>query len=159
MSMSRDRIGKDFVGVATPFYCCDNQGRILFQLRSSETRDESGRWDSGSGKLEKGLSLEKNVKKEVKEELGAECSIFDRLPAHGVFREHEGEKTHWLVIPFFVKVESEEVSISEPEKIDELRWAEPGNFPKPLHKGFKRTFRNYREKFEDVLKRERGGDK
>ncbi len=149
--MNRERLGKDVIGVAKPFYCCDSRGRILFQLRSSKTRDESGRWDPGSGKLEKGLELEENVRKEIKEELGAGCEIFDRLPAHGVFREHEGESTHWLAIPFFAKVDSKEVEINEPEKIDDLKWAKPGNFPEPLHTGFKGTFEEYMEKFETAL--------
>lgn len=143
--------GKDYIGVSTPFFCLNGDGEILFQLRGEQTRDESGRWDPGSGKLEKGLRLEENVKKEVKEELNAECEVIDRIPAHGIFREHEGEETHWLVAPFFVKVDAEEVEINEPEKIDELRWVEPGNLPEPLHRGFRTTFTEHREKFEKVI--------
>lgn len=143
--------GKDYIGVSTPFFCLNGDGKILFQLRGEQTRDESGRWDPGSGKLEKRLRLEENVKKEVKEELNAECEVIDRIPAHGIFREHEGEETHWLVVPFFVKVDAEEVEINEPEKIDELKWAEPENFPEPLHRGFRTTFTEHREKFEKVI--------
>ncbi len=143
--------GKDFVGVATPFYCLDEEGNILFQKRSSKTRDESGRWDPGSGKLEKGLTLEENVKKEVREEVGAEAEVIGRIPAHGIFREHEGEDTHWLAICFFVKVNRDTVRLNEPEKIEELQWAEIGDFPEPLHKGFKQTFEQYREKFKEIV--------
>ena len=149
--MEKPAPGKDYIGISTPFFCVNDSGEILFQLRGKETRDESGRWDPGSGKLEKGLELEENVKKEVREELNTECAVIDRLPAHGIFREHEGEKTHWLVAPFFVKVDEEEVEINEPDKIEELKWAEPGDFPEPLHTGFKDTFNTYREKFEQVL--------
>jgi len=149
--MSELEPGKDYVGTATPFYCIDGDGRILFQKRSSKTRDESGRWDPGSGKLEKGLTLEENVKKEVREELGAEAEIIGRLPAHGIFRKHEGSETHWLAACFFVTVDSDEVEINEPEKIDELKWAEIGNFPEPLHIGFASTFEEYREHFEEVV--------
>ncbi len=149
--------GKDYIGVSTPFFCVNGSGEILFQLRGTETRDESGRWDPGSGKLEKGLELEENVKKEVREELNTECTIIDRLPAHGIFREHKGEKIHWLVAPFFVKVDEKDVEINEPEKIEELTWAEPGNFPQPFHTGFDTTFSRYREKFEQVLEKVRNG--
>lgn len=150
--------GKDYVGVSTPFFCVNESGEMLFQLRGSETRDESGRWDPGSGKLEKGLKLQQNVEKEVREELNAECTIIDRLPAHGIFREHRGEKTHWLVAPFFVKLDKEEVEINEPDKIEELKWAEPGNFPEPLHRGFSKTFSSHREKFEQVLEEVKSGE-
>ncbi|MFB6116167.1 MAG: NUDIX domain-containing protein [Candidatus Nanosalina sp.] len=143
--------GKDYIGISTPFFCLNGDGEILFQLRGEKTRDESGRWDPGSGKLEKGLTLKENVRKEVREELNTECEIIDSIPAHGIFREHEGEETHWLVAPFFVKVDPEEVEINEPEKIDELRWAEPGDFPEPLHTGFRDTFESYRERFEKVI--------
>lgn len=150
--MSGAKPGKDYVGVATPFYCLDSNGCILFQKRSSNTRDESGRWDPGSGKLEKGLTLEENVKKEVKEELSADAEIIGRLPAHGIFREHEGEDTHWLAACFFVRVDRDEVKLNEPEKIDELKWAEIGDFPEPIHTGFKDTFDEYREQFEEIVK-------
>jgi 8-oxo-dGTP pyrophosphatase MutT (NUDIX family) len=145
--------GKDYIGISTPFFCLNDQGEILFQLRGEQTRDESGRWDPGSGKLEKGLTLEENVKKEVHEELDAECEIIDRVPAHGIFREHEGEETHWLVVPFFVRVDQEQVEINEPEKIEELRWAKLGDFPEPLHKGFESTFKSYEQKFEKIIDR------
>ncbi|MFB6193238.1 MAG: NUDIX domain-containing protein [Candidatus Nanohaloarchaea archaeon] len=143
--------GKDHVGVSTPFYCVNKKGEILFQLRGEKTRDESGRWDPGSGELEKGLTLKENVKKEVKEELNAECEIIDRLPSHGIFREHEGRETHWVVAPFFVKVDPGDVEINEPEKIEKLKWASLGGFPQPLHTGFRETFERYREEFEEVV--------
>ena len=149
--MPRTKPGKDYVGITTPFYCIDEEGKILFQKRSNKARDESGRWDPGSGELEKGLTLEENVRKEVKEEVGAEAQTIGRIPPHGIFREDEGEDTHWLAVSFFVKVNRDNVEINEPEKIDELEWAELGEFPQPLHKGFKQTFSEYREKFEDII--------
>ena len=53
--------GIDYIGVSTPFYCHDGQGNFLFHKRSQKCRDEQGRWDTGSGKLEFGLTVEENV--------------------------------------------------------------------------------------------------
>jgi 8-oxo-dGTP diphosphatase len=144
--------GKDFVGVATPFYCLDEKGRILMQKRGQATRDERGRWDPGSGRLEKDLTMEENVKKEVREELGARCKIDEKLPPHSIFREQEGAKTHWLVIPFFVRVEPGEVEINESDKISELKWVTIDELPEPLHSGFKYTFEKYKPVFKRKLK-------
>jgi 8-oxo-dGTP pyrophosphatase MutT (NUDIX family) len=72
MSMN---IGVDFIGITTPFYCHDGNGNILMHKRSSNCRDEQGRWDAGSGKLEQSLSLEENVLQEVLEEYGCKGEI------------------------------------------------------------------------------------
>ncbi len=55
------KIGFDYCGITTPFYCHDGNGNILMHKRTKECRDEHERWDTGSGKLEFDLSLEENV--------------------------------------------------------------------------------------------------
>src|SRR4051812_21604994 len=114
--------GIDYIGISTPFYCNDGQGNFLFHKRGKNSRDEQGKWDPGGGKLEFGLTLEENVLKEVLEEYNCKGIIQEALPAHTVLRELDGKKTHWLAIPFFVKVNREEVKNNEPEKIEELGW-------------------------------------
>ncbi len=118
-------IGIDFIGVTTPFYCNDGKGNFLLHKRSIECRDEQGRWDTGSGKLEFGLALEENVLKEVFEEYGCVGEIQERLPAHDIFRDQSGVKTHWVAVPFFIKVNRDEAKNNEPEKIDEIGWLAP----------------------------------
>lgn len=145
--------GKDYIGVATPFYCLDGEGRMLFQKRGNGTRDERGTWDPGGGKLKKGLELEQNVKREVREELNTDCEVLDSLPPHSSFPEdrEKEEQSHWVVVPFFIRVDPEKVEINEPEKIEKLEWRKLNNFPEPLHSGFKETFRRYRKQFEARL--------
>jgi 8-oxo-dGTP diphosphatase len=141
-------IGLDYAGVTTPFYCNDGKGNFLFHKRSKNCRDEQGHWDPGSGKLDFGIALEENVLKEVKEEYGCEGEIQEKLPAHDIFREINGKKTHWVAIPFFIKVKPEEIKNNEPEKIDELGWFKLNNLPQPLHEGFFFTFTKYSEYFK-----------
>ena len=101
----------------------------------------------GGGRLEFGLTPEENVLKEVKEEYGCKGVIQKGIPPHTLIRMNKGKKTHWIVFPFFIKVKRSEVKINEPEKIDELGWFRLNKLPKPLHTGFKRTFKHYRKHF------------
>jgi 8-oxo-dGTP pyrophosphatase MutT (NUDIX family) len=39
-----------------------------------------------------------------------------------VFREHNGQKTHWIMFDFKVQVKPEMVKNGEPHKFDELKW-------------------------------------
>jgi 8-oxo-dGTP pyrophosphatase MutT (NUDIX family) len=145
------KIGVDFVGITTPFYCHDGNGNILMHKRTEACRDEHGRWDTGSGKLEFDLSLEENVLQEVLEEYGCTGEIIGRLPAHDIFRDHEGQKTHWIAVPFFIKVNPQEVKNGEPHKIEEIKWFSIKELPDPLHTGFAQTFNKYKTDFEKVF--------
>lgn len=142
------KIGLDFVGVTTPFYCTDGNGNFLFHKRSENCRDEQGRWDPGAGKVDFGVSLEENVLREISEEYGCAGKIMERLPAHDIFRENDGKKTHWIAIPFFVLVDPKEVRNNEPEKIDEIGWFRLSALPEPLHSGFRISFTTYKEFFD-----------
>ncbi len=140
--------GIDYIGITTPFYCHNGNGLFLLHKRSENCRDEHGRWDSGSGKLEFGMTPEENVLKEVMEEYGCKGEIEEHLPAHSLFRQHEGKKTHWISIPFVIKVNPKEVKNNEPEKIVEIGWFSLDNLPQPLHTGFNFTLNAYKEHFD-----------
>jgi len=142
------KIGIDYVGVSTPFYCHDGKGNFLLHKRSEKCRDEHHRWDPGSGKLEHGLSIQENILKEVLEEYGCRGEVEEILPAHDVFREQNGMKTHWIAVPAFVKVDPKEVKKNEPEKILEIGWFTLDNLPTPLHTGFEHTFKLFRSYFD-----------
>ena len=147
------KAGIEYIGITTPFYCHDGNGNILIHKRSNNCRDEKGRWDAGSGQLEINLSVEENVLKEVLEEYGCHGQIEGRLPAHDLFREEDGVKTHWLAAPFFIKVNPDEVRIGEPDKINEIKWCAIGDFPEPIHRGFEYTFKKYKKYFEEYFKK------
>ncbi|MFW5853623.1 MAG: NUDIX domain-containing protein [Patescibacteria group bacterium] len=146
------KIGIDYIGITTPFYCHDGRGNFLFHKRSKNCRDEHLCWDLGSGKLDHGFSLEENVLKEVEEEYGCKGILGEQLPPHDIFREHNGQKTHWIAVPFFVVVKPNEVVLNEPEKMLELGWFTLNNLPTPIHSGFEYTFNRYRDYFDKYLK-------
>jgi ADP-ribose pyrophosphatase YjhB (NUDIX family) len=140
--------GIDFVGISTPFYCNDGQGNFLLHKRSNKTRDDHGTWDTGGGKLDWGLLPAENVLKEVLEEYGCQGTIQEALAYYTIFREWEGKKTHWLALPFFIKVNPHEVKNNEPEKIDEIGWFRLENFPEPLHPGVRKSIIENKTYFE-----------
>jgi 8-oxo-dGTP diphosphatase len=147
------KIGFDYIGITTPFYCTDGKGRILMHKRSTNCRDEHGRWDPGSGKLEQSLSLEQNALQEVKEEYGCDGKVIGTLPAHDIFREQNGVTTHWVAVPFFVLIdEPEKAKIGEPDKMGEIGWFTLDSLPEPIHTGFAHTLSLYRKEFEKILK-------
>jgi 8-oxo-dGTP diphosphatase len=145
------RPGKDYVAITTPFYCLDESGRLLMHRRGKACRDEHGRWDTGSGKLEVGLDFEENVLKEVQEEYGCVGVIIDSCPMHHIRRELDGEMSHWLAVPFFVRVNPDMVRIMEPDKMSEIGWFRLDSLPSPLHTGFNYTLNHYYLKFFDHM--------
>lgn len=140
--------GIDYVGITTVFFCHDGKGNFLFHKRSNKTRDEHGKWDTGSGKLEHGLTLQENVLKEVLEEYGCKGEIQEELPPLDVFREHNGAKTHWLAVLFFILVDPAEAKNNEPDKMEEIGWFKVGEFPKPLHSGLEIQLGQFSSRFE-----------
>ncbi|MEK7646480.1 MAG: NUDIX domain-containing protein [Patescibacteria group bacterium] len=145
--------GFEYIGIATPFYCHDGKGNLLMHKRTTACRDEHERWDTGSGQLEHGLSLEENVLKEVLEEYGCKGEIEGSVPAHDIFREQHGQHTHWVVAPFFVRVNPDEVKNNEPHKMEEISWFTLDTLPQPLHSGFAYTFKKYTDHFRKHIKK------
>ena len=140
--------GIDYVGITTVFFCHDGKGNFLFHKRGQGCRDEQGRWDMGSGKLDHGLTLRENVLKEIEEEYGCKGVIQEELPPLDIFREHNGNKTHWLAILFFVLVDPKEVRNNEPDKMEEVKWFRLDEFPSPLHSGLQKQLSIFKDRFE-----------
>lgn len=143
--------GVDYIGVTTPFYCHDGQGKFVMHKRSKNCRDEIGTWDFGGGQVEFGETLEQCVFREVREEYGCKGEITGCIPAHDIFRVQNGIKTHWLVVPFFVLVDPKHIRINEPHKVDDLDWFTLDAFPSPLHSGVQMTLAKYRNLFEEQI--------
>ncbi|MFZ5391146.1 MAG: NUDIX domain-containing protein [Patescibacteria group bacterium] len=143
--------GFDYIGVGTPFFCHDGRGNWLLHKRSSNCRDEIGVWDPGSGQIEFGQDIKISLLREIKEEYGCSGEIQKQLPTINLIRNHQGRLTHWLQVPFIVKVNPREVKIGEPTKMLEIGWFKLDKLPKPLHSGFVYILANYREYFTKYL--------
>jgi ADP-ribose pyrophosphatase YjhB (NUDIX family) len=137
------RKGFDYVGVTTVTICHDGKGNYVLHKRSNVCRDEHGKWDCGGGGLEFGLSVEENLRKEIKEEYCTDVLELEFLGFRDVHREHNGEKTHWIALDYKVLVDPFKVKIGEPEKAVELGWFKLSEFPKDLHSQFPLFLDNY----------------
>ena len=147
------KAGIDYIAITTPFYCTDGKGLFVLHKRGNRCRDEQGCWDFGGGKLEFGEDLAEGVLREVKEEYGVEGKILEQLPAISILRENHGTQTHWLAIPFFIKVDLKKVVINDADKIDQVGYFMLDELPDPLHSGARYTIKKYQKYFDKYKKK------
>jgi len=132
------RRGIDFIGVTCVFVCHDGQGNILMHKRSKNCRDEQGRWDTGGGAHEFGVTFEQTVTREIKEEYGADASDLRFLKVFDAHRTlSDGTPTHWVAVVYMALVDPKQVINNEPYKIDEIGWFKLDALPSPLHSQYK----------------------
>ncbi|MBU6323684.1 MAG: NUDIX domain-containing protein [Patescibacteria group bacterium] len=136
--------GKDYVGVTVAYYCHDGKGNYLFNKRGKNCRDEQGKWDCGAGKLEFGDSVEDTLRKEIREEYGAEVLEYEFLGYHDVFRKRDGAPIQWLTLAFRVRLNPAEARNNEPHKFDEIGWFTLDALPSPLHPQVEVELERYR---------------
>ena len=83
--------------------------------------------------MEFGESFEDTVRREVKEEYGADALAIEYVNTRNIIREHNGRMTHWVANLHLVRVDPAEVHNGDPEKIDEIGWFSIDNPPSPPH--------------------------
>ncbi|HUC01985.1 MAG TPA: NUDIX domain-containing protein [Candidatus Paceibacterota bacterium] len=127
--------GVDFVGITVCYLCHDGNGNVLLNKRGKNARDEQGKWDGGGGALELGDTVEKTLRKEIKEEFCTDVLDHTFLGYRDLHREHNGKKTYWLTLDFIVLVDRNKVKNGEPHKFDDIGWFTVKTLPAPLHSG------------------------
>lgn len=140
--------GVDFVGVTVSYFCHDGKGNFLMAKRTNKCRDEWERWDTGGGGIEVGDTIEGTLKKEIKEEYCTDVLKSEFLGYDEVFREHEGQKTHWLSFRFKVLVDPAKAANGEPHKFSEIGWFQLDNLPPvdELHSQLPTAIEKYKDK-------------
>jgi 8-oxo-dGTP pyrophosphatase MutT (NUDIX family) len=114
--------GIDYPGINVTYLCHDGTGRFVMALRSERCRDEHHKWDIGGGGIETGDSIEETLRREIKEEYGADVLGFEFLGIRELFRIHQGKKTHWIALDYKVLVDANQVKNGEPHKFDKVHW-------------------------------------
>lgn len=108
----------------------NGKGEYLLQQRAN-TSYMNGYWDfSGSGHLERGETLRESVVREAEEECGMKVSL-ESLKLVQVLQHDVGD---WPYVDFlFVSDDFEgEASTNEAEKVVNLQWFKPEDFPEKL---------------------------
>lgn len=139
--------GIDYIGVTASYLAHDGEGNYVMTKRGKNCRDEHGCWDFGGGGVDLGDTVEETIIKEVKEELDADVLEIKFLGYLDIFREQEGQKTHWISMEFLVRVDPSQVKNNEPHKFDDIAWVRLDNLPTPLHSMTPLSL----EKFKDQL--------
>jgi 8-oxo-dGTP diphosphatase len=148
----RQHKGVSFVGITTWFLCHDGSGEFVLAKRGKNARDEHGRWEIGGGGLKVGATAEENVRREVKEEYGADATSINFLGYRDLFRKlDDGTPTHWLALDFSVRVDRTQIKNNEPETFDEVGWFTLENLPAPLHSQWPIYFKKYEKTIRQIL--------
>ena len=138
--------GINYVGVCIVYFCHDGEGNFLLSKRKETCRDEHGRWDPGGGGLEFGDSVDKTLRKEIKEEYCTDVLSHEFLGYRDVHRMHNGKKTHWIALDFKVHVDKNKVRNGEPHKFDEVKWFSLSRLPRPVHSQFPHFLELYKNR-------------
>lgn len=140
--------GIDYIGVTVSYLCHDGNGNFLLNKRSVNCRDEHGAWDFGGGGLEFGQTVDECLKQEILEEYCTDIVSSEFLGYLDIFREMNGEKTHWVSLEFLVEVDRSKVKNGEPHKFDEIGWFRLDNLPTPAHSTQKGMLKRFKDKLQ-----------
>jgi len=100
----------------------EKDGNILVTQRSHERGHKPGEWETLTGRVNQGETLEDAVHREVKEEVGLEVDVIKPFYTYQFFRGKE--KIEHLGISFHCKYKSGEVTLDGNEQID-YKWVSP----------------------------------
>lgn len=123
--------GVDFIGVAVGAMMFNEKGELFLSKRSQLAKNERGCWGIPGGTVEFGETLQKAIKREIREEFGIDIRILEQFPAadHIISKE----KQHWVPTTFLVAVKTGQTPrIMEPKKCDAIGWFPLEKLPQPL---------------------------
>jgi len=109
----------------------NERAEILLLLRSANSRNDCGLWSQPGGAIDSTLDMSevvihKNVKREIKEEIGVEIDIEAFLTT--TCQELEGEK--WIAYSYRASISKGIPMLCEVTKHDDLRWFPINGVPK-----------------------------
>ena len=140
------RKGVDFTGVTVCMFCHDGAGSICLNKRSTNCRDEHGRWDICGGSADFGENVENTIQKELSEEYNAKPLEIEFLGFRDVHRtDEQGKKTHWIGLDFKIRIDPKSVKNGEPHKFEDIQWFPIKNLPSPLHSQLPNFLKRYKD--------------
>jgi len=125
-------MGKQYSRVGVGVMIINSEGKILLCLRQGS--HGAGEWSFPGGGIEFGDTMEKTVKKEVKEETNLEVDNLE-LVSVADERRYLNEGKQYVMIGFKVNSFSGELKLMEPDKFVEWNWFSLDNLPSPLFSG------------------------
>ncbi len=133
--------GKDYIGVGCGAFILNEQEEVLLQLRNKAPEKEY--WSIPGGKVELFETFEQAVKREVKEETGAEVEVIGLLGmCNHIIRN---EQRHWVSPSYLCKIVKGEPRIMEPTKHLDMKWFSLDNLPEKITITTQEAISNYRK--------------
>jgi molecular chaperone GrpE (heat shock protein) len=131
------------VGVSA--YIFNNKGELLL-TRSPKWNNS---WVVPGGKVEFGESMEKTLKREMKEELNLDISGLEYLTTIELNRTKERPDLHMVVNEFVARADNQEVIINDEHSAYEWRMPEEWLKEKDLYPGIKEIIEYYLNEFKN----------
>jgi 8-oxo-dGTP diphosphatase len=132
--------GIDFIGVGVGAVIVD-KGRILLLLRRKSP--EEGSWSIPGGSVEFGETIEDAVIREIKEELGIDCTIITLLRVTNHISPLNS--FHWVSPAFLVRVSAGTPKNIEMESHEDMQWFPIEDLPINLTITTRLALESYRE--------------
>lgn len=136
------QVSIDYIGIGTGGILINAKGEILLLKRKKAP--EANHWSIPGGAIEYGETAEEALIREIREEIGLECSSTHFLGYHDyiITREHR----HWISL-FFVLTNKElkEPINMEPDKHSSMQWFDLENLPMDLTKNTDQAITTYKE--------------
>ena len=143
--------GIDYNAIAVLCFCATEDGLWIVHKRGKKCKTPDV-WGFMSGKLELGEQPQDCVIREVQEEYGcAPIQIASLEPRMG-FLEHGGTTHNWLMLPYFVRVNSGDIRPNKRE-VAEMAFLDTfEEIQEPRHPGLMPMLDYHREELEKLLR-------
>lgn len=141
--------GVDYPAVAISFFAHDGNGNFLLFKRTKNKHENEGYWESGGGRLHKNETLEEGLRRELLSTIHCEEVCIDEVlsPVTQIYRNKEGQTVHWIILPHIVKINPNEITVTDEESLEAIGWFELSSLPDPLHHVTAQVIVDFRELF------------
>ena len=135
---------KHFFGTVNQKALIRKNGQVLLQRFPDLDKNLKGKWDMPGGRLNAGESPEEGLKREVREEIGAEIEVYS-VAATGVYTNFGGV-TNFFIIYYAGLKNEKSAFVMQKEQVAEIKWVyEKDLFEMPI------VFPEYKEALRKVL--------
>lgn len=135
------KVGLDYIGVGGGALIFNDKGDVLLLQRTANSKNQAGQWSKPGGTIEFGENVEDAIKREIKEEIGADIELTKFL---GYIDDiMESDHQHWITFNFLGKIVNGEIKNMEPHKHASLRWFALSDLPESLNKNTREAIKEY----------------
>jgi ADP-ribose pyrophosphatase YjhB (NUDIX family) len=137
--------GVDFIAVNVLCYCITEDGLWVVHKRGKKCKTPDV-WNFVSGKLELGEQPSGCAYREVQEEYGCKpLGVVALEPHANVMENANGKKYHFLMLPYFVRINSGDLKPNKREVADMAFVDSFDEIPTPHHPGLMSSLEHHRE--------------